>query len=331
MKGLPRPGRGVLLRAAIAGALTIALSATAVASAVLLQIHSVTQAFLGPQEGRRAIEIPGVTRAQAGDPRTFLILGSDARYSDRKLGLKPRSDTILLVRANPDTKSIAVMSIPRDLKVKIPGHGSDKINAAYEIGGPRETVATIKRLFRGATGQDFPINNVINVNFGGIQAGDQLHRRRLRRHRPPLLQRQHDGGAGAGLRHDRHPAGLPEAQGPGRARLRALPPRRQRLLPRRPPAGLPAPDLGPGQRPPAARLRQAQAAGEDLRPLLRGRQVLPVGVEHHRAARAGRVHDQPQRAGQPARASRRSRAATRRSTPTSTSRTRPSSRRSTSS
>jgi polyisoprenyl-teichoic acid--peptidoglycan teichoic acid transferase len=169
VKGLPRPGRGVLIRAAIAGTLTIALSATAVASAVLLQIHSVTQAFLGPQQGRRAIEIPGVTRAQAGDPRTFLILGSDARYSDRKLGLKPRSDTILLVRANPDTKSIAVMSIPRDLKVRIPGHGSDKINAAYEIGGPRETVATIKRLFRGATGEDFPINNVINVNFGGFK------------------------------------------------------------------------------------------------------------------------------------------------------------------
>ena len=39
------------------------------------------------------------------------------------------------------------MSIPRDLKVTIPGAGTDKINAAYEIGGPRKTVATIKRLF----------------------------------------------------------------------------------------------------------------------------------------------------------------------------------------
>ena len=37
------------------------------------------------------------------------------------------------------------MSIPRDLKVKIPGYGSDKINAAYEIGGPRKTVATVKK------------------------------------------------------------------------------------------------------------------------------------------------------------------------------------------
>jgi LCP family protein required for cell wall assembly len=159
----------VLIRAAIAGVLTITLSATAVASTVLLQIHSVTSAFLGPAEGRRTISIPGVTQAQAGDPRTFLILGSDQRAGDKKLGLKPRSDTILLVRANPQTGHIAVMSIPRDLKVQIPGAGTDKINAAYEIGGPRKTVATIKRLFRNATGQDFPINNVINVDFRGFQ------------------------------------------------------------------------------------------------------------------------------------------------------------------
>ena len=42
------------------------------------------------------------------------------------------------------------MSIPRDLKVTIPGAGTGKINSAYEIGGPRKTVATIKRLFEDA-------------------------------------------------------------------------------------------------------------------------------------------------------------------------------------
>jgi len=157
----------VLWRALIAGALTIALSATAVASAVLLEIDDVTSTFT--REGRQSIEIPEVTRAEAGAPRTFLILGSDARYTDRKYKIKPRSDTILLVRVDPDTKRIAVLSIPRDLKAKIPGAGADKINAAYEIGGPRKTVATVKRLFEDATGQPFPINNVINVNFGGFR------------------------------------------------------------------------------------------------------------------------------------------------------------------
>lgn len=162
----PRPGRGVLWRALIAAVVTVAVSAGAVTATVLLQIHNVTQAFVGPQQGRTAIDIPEVTRAQAGDPRTFLILGSDARYADRK---NARSDTILLVRVDPDTRRIAVMSIPRDLKVTIPGAGVGKINAAYKAGGPRRSVATIKKLFQDATGKDFPINNVINVTFGGFQ------------------------------------------------------------------------------------------------------------------------------------------------------------------
>jgi LCP family protein required for cell wall assembly len=166
---VPHPGRGVLLRALIAGILTIALSATAVASTVLLEIDDVVKEFVGPEQGRTAIDIPEVTRADAGAPRTFLILGSDARYADRTLKIKPRSDTIMLARIDPDEKRIAVMSIPRDLKVQIPGAGTGKINAAYEIGGPRKTVSTIKRLFRDATGEDFPINNVVNVNFGGFR------------------------------------------------------------------------------------------------------------------------------------------------------------------
>ena len=61
------------------------------------------------------------------------------------------------------------MSIPRDLKAEIPGHGSDKINAAYEMGGPRLTVRTIQKLFEDATGDPFPINNVVNVDFRGFR------------------------------------------------------------------------------------------------------------------------------------------------------------------
>ena len=75
----------------------------------------------------------------------------------------------MLARVDPDAKRIAVMSLPRDLKVEIPGAGSGKINSAYEIGGPGKTAATIKRLFKDATGENFPINNVVNVNFGGFR------------------------------------------------------------------------------------------------------------------------------------------------------------------
>ena len=145
------------------------MSATAVASAVLLEVKSVVTEFSGGKEGRTVITVPEVDRADAGDPRTFLVLGTDARYADRVAKIKPRSDTILLVRVDPDAKRIAVMSLPRDLKVNVPGAGTNKINAAYEIGGPRKTIVTIKKLFRDATGENFPINNVVSVSFGGFQ------------------------------------------------------------------------------------------------------------------------------------------------------------------
>jgi len=163
----PRPGRGLLLRALIAAVVTVLLSATAVAAAVLLEIKDVTGAF--EANGRTAIDIPEVTQAQAGAARTFLILGTDARYGDAKAGLKPRSDTLLLVRVDPPRKRIAVLSIPRDLKVAIPGDGTDKINAAYADGGPRKTVKTIKHLLGGVLGRDFAINNVISVSFAGFR------------------------------------------------------------------------------------------------------------------------------------------------------------------
>ena len=61
------------------------------------------------------------------------------------------------------------MSIPRDLKVTIPGAGTGKINSAYEIGGPRKTVATIKRLFKDARARTSRSTTCINVNFGGFR------------------------------------------------------------------------------------------------------------------------------------------------------------------
>ena len=54
------------------------------------------------------------------------------------------------------------MSIPRDLKVEIPGYGTGKFNEAYAYGGPKLTLQTVKQL----TG--LPINHVVNVDFLGF-------------------------------------------------------------------------------------------------------------------------------------------------------------------
>jgi LCP family protein required for cell wall assembly len=163
----PNVGASVVKRALLAMFLVVAMSGTALATTVVLEIDDVKNAFIG--EGRVAVDIPEITKADAGGARTILLLGSDARYEDKKLGLKPRSDTMLLVRADPNRDAIAVMSIPRDLAVEIPGHGRDKINSAFENGGERLTVKTVKRLFEDATGHDFPINNVISVEFGSFR------------------------------------------------------------------------------------------------------------------------------------------------------------------
>ena len=203
---------------------------------MLLQVDEVLDVLR--EAGRAPIEIPEIDRADAGEAQTLMILGSDIRYADREAGIPPRSDTILLVRLDPDKEVIAMTSIPRDLLVTIPGVGdSVKINSAYENGGERLAVKTVKELL-SVGGRDFKINHVVTVDFGGFQRGDRLHRLRLRRHRPRLLQRQHGSRR---LRGDRHRPGLPEALRQGRAGLRPLPPQRQRPRPRRAPAGLPAP------------------------------------------------------------------------------------------
>ena len=70
-----------------------------------------------------------------GKPQTIMMLGSDQRAKDSHdyEGTDARSDTIMLIRLDPSKEATAIMSLPRDLKVAIPGHGVEKINAAYEL------------------------------------------------------------------------------------------------------------------------------------------------------------------------------------------------------
>jgi LCP family protein required for cell wall assembly len=163
---VPNVGRGLLKRGALCGLVIVLLAAGSVSAAGFLQADDLINTI--EKEGRAPINIPEIDRADAGEAQTLMILGSDQRYGDKKAGLKPRSDTIILVRLDPDKEATAVMSVPRDLKVKIPGYGTDKINAAYELGGPRLTVKTVKSLF-GKPGEPFKINHIVNINFGGFR------------------------------------------------------------------------------------------------------------------------------------------------------------------
>ncbi|MGH8735107.1 MAG: LCP family protein, partial [Burkholderiales bacterium] len=105
-----------------------------------------------------------LTPVSSGNPQTIMIAGSDRRHGDKKLGLKARSDTIILVRIAPG-KGVSLMSLPRDLKVQIPGHGTDKLNVAYTLGGPKLSIRTVKQL----TG--LAINHYVDVSFHGFAEG----------------------------------------------------------------------------------------------------------------------------------------------------------------
>jgi LCP family protein required for cell wall assembly len=155
---IPRPG--LWKRLLLGGVLVVFAAAAATAVAAFHEIDKVVDALeLGPELklGRELAE------TDPGEPQTLMLLGSDRRPKDNVEGAAgARSDTIMLVRLDPQKEAIALMSLPRDLKVEIPGHGTDKINMAYEYGGPRLTLRTVKRL----TG--LSVNHVINVNFRGF-------------------------------------------------------------------------------------------------------------------------------------------------------------------
>ena len=163
----PRPGRGVLKKALLAGVLITLLTAATVSSAVLLEVDELVDIVRSNSD-----VIPGVKNelddVPAGDPQTILVIGSDKRFTDGK-GVPARSDTMILVRLNPDRGATALLSIPRDLRADIPGYGRERINAAYAVGGAKLALRTVRSLL------DVPIHHIVEVDFGGFRrAVDRL-------------------------------------------------------------------------------------------------------------------------------------------------------------
>jgi LCP family protein required for cell wall assembly len=101
-----------------------------------------------------------------GQPAIALIAGYDHRANE-SAGTPSRSDTVMLLRADPQEKAISMLSFPRDLIVNVTCPGKPtfrgRINAAYTECGARGTLETVKDL----TG--LPINYLITVNFHGFK------------------------------------------------------------------------------------------------------------------------------------------------------------------
>jgi LCP family protein required for cell wall assembly len=174
----PRTGLGLFRRILLGTFLVVLSLAAAVAAGSYLYFHQSVAAVRAHtpavKKAAAALDVPVADRAAIA-----LVIGYDHRAGAEGAG-PPRSDTLMLIRADPQTKSISLLSFPRDLDVPIycgankhdtVGHvvATDRINSAYAICGPKGTVLTVKHL------TSLPINYLITVNFHGFkQVVDKL-------------------------------------------------------------------------------------------------------------------------------------------------------------
>jgi LCP family protein required for cell wall assembly len=160
----PKPKR-FWWRFVLAAVLIVAVSASTTATAALRYIDSIAEEIgvENKKENERLHKF--LTDADDGEPQNFLMIGSDKRAGAEFVEDKGRSDTAMLVRLDPEKDLISMMSIPRDLKVEIPGVGTGKFNEAYFYGGTKLTLQVVKEL----TG--LPVHHVVNVDFLGFAQG----------------------------------------------------------------------------------------------------------------------------------------------------------------
>jgi LCP family protein required for cell wall assembly len=160
--GRERPRRGITWKRVILG-LLIALVAWLLLSLVLFLISASVQTGGVPSDAEAALA-SGPNMITGTD--TVLVIGTDQRPAGtHEAGANTsdagsRSDTLMLWRVGGGTSRR--LSIPRDTLVQIPGHGMNKINAAYAFGGPALTIKTVDQL----TG--LKINHVIIINFANF-------------------------------------------------------------------------------------------------------------------------------------------------------------------
>jgi LCP family protein required for cell wall assembly len=146
-------------------AMAVVVVASGVAGGAYLYLHE-TVAAVAPKSLDVKVTARRLDLPVAGQPATALVIGYDRRAGEGK-NAPSRSDTLMLVRANPKNDTISLLSFPRDLRTELvcPGGSSTtgKINAAYANCGAKGALETVRKL----TG--VPINYLITVNFTGFR------------------------------------------------------------------------------------------------------------------------------------------------------------------
>lgn len=102
---------------------------------------------------------PGVNESLEGY-RNIVLLGLDAREDN--FGTGNRSDCIMIISLNQETKNVKIASVYRDTYLNIDGHGLDKVTHAYSYGGPKLALSTLNKNL------DLNITEFVAVNFDTV-------------------------------------------------------------------------------------------------------------------------------------------------------------------
>jgi len=156
--GWRRPGRWIKLIAALI--------------AIILIVTVGLYFYLDSKLHRQNVLVDYSGRPAATAGSNWLITGSDSRqgltraqerqYSTGRDISGHRSDTVMLLHVPSNGTRAVLVSLPRDSYVPIPGHGYNKLNAAYSFGGPKLMAETVQNL----TG--LRINHFMEIGFGGF-------------------------------------------------------------------------------------------------------------------------------------------------------------------
>ena len=168
----PRTTRGLIGRVFGWIMLAILVVASGIGGGLYLYSHETLGAISAHSKGAIAASKDKNLHpiASPSEPATALIVGYDARKgADATSAKDSRSDTIMLVRADPTNQTLSLMSFPRDLQVPIYCKGTDvplktdRINSAWSTCGEQGTLDTVAHLTH------LPINYLITVNFHGFK------------------------------------------------------------------------------------------------------------------------------------------------------------------
>ena len=150
--------RRLVKRIALGTVLVVLLAVVSSGAWAYYQLHLAGQT-MNRQPGIDESLSKVLEKREKRQPFTILFLGSDQRPWETDA----RADTIIVARVDVEANKVWLLSIPRDTRAEIPGHGTQKINAANFYGGPSLMVETVRDLL------GIPINHYMSIDFTGFQ------------------------------------------------------------------------------------------------------------------------------------------------------------------